>query len=264
MGAAPHRGRSRLGLARRHRHVPPRQSGARRRRKPPHRPAHPARRKGALPPRLRPRPAAAGALRELAGGGRHRRPRHVVDAAATGHGGARRGAAQHADPHVPRTLPRTRRRHRARDRAAPASARGRRPGDHARDAHGLRDADVRRGAGPHRGVLVPPAPPAAVAHAVARRRDDLRLAALPRSRPPPRAPGGRDWRHRRRRGLVSGSLVIEVVFSWPGMGQLMYNAALGRDLPLLLGGTIVATVAVVAGNLLADAAYALADPRVRM
>jgi peptide/nickel transport system permease protein len=64
--------------------------------------------------------------------------------------------------------------------------------------------------------------------------------------------------------LVSGSLVIEVVFSWPGMGQLMYNAALGRDLPLLLGGTIVATVAVVAGNLLADAAYALADPRVRM
>lgn len=64
--------------------------------------------------------------------------------------------------------------------------------------------------------------------------------------------------------LVSGSLVIEVVFSWPGMGQLMYNAALGRDLPLLLGGTIVATVAVVAGNLLADAAYAVADPRVRV
>jgi peptide/nickel transport system permease protein len=64
--------------------------------------------------------------------------------------------------------------------------------------------------------------------------------------------------------LVSGSLVTEVVFSWPGMGQLMYNAALGRDLPLLLGGTIVATVAVVAGNLLADAAYAVADPRVRV
>ena len=64
--------------------------------------------------------------------------------------------------------------------------------------------------------------------------------------------------------LVSGSLVIEVVFSWPGMGQVMYNAALGRDLPLLLGGTIVATVAVVVGNLLADAAYALADPRVRL
>ncbi|HVN74867.1 MAG TPA: ABC transporter permease [Thermoanaerobaculaceae bacterium] len=64
--------------------------------------------------------------------------------------------------------------------------------------------------------------------------------------------------------LVSGSLVIEVVFSWPGMGQVMYNAALGRDLPLLLGGTIVATAAVVVGNLLADLAYAVADPRVRV
>jgi peptide/nickel transport system permease protein len=64
--------------------------------------------------------------------------------------------------------------------------------------------------------------------------------------------------------LVSGSLVIEVVFSWPGMGQVMYNAALGRDVPLLLGGTVLATVAVVAGNLIADIAYAIADPRVRL
>ncbi len=64
--------------------------------------------------------------------------------------------------------------------------------------------------------------------------------------------------------LVSGSLVIEVIFSWPGMGQVMFNAALGRDLPLLLGGTIVATVAVVVGNFLADVAYAVADPRVRV
>jgi peptide/nickel transport system permease protein len=64
--------------------------------------------------------------------------------------------------------------------------------------------------------------------------------------------------------LVSGSLVIEVVFSWPGMGQTMYEAALARDVPLLLGGTVLATVAVVAGNLLADLAYAIADPRVRL
>ncbi|MFI5143854.1 MAG: ABC transporter permease subunit, partial [Thermoanaerobaculales bacterium] len=64
--------------------------------------------------------------------------------------------------------------------------------------------------------------------------------------------------------LVSGSLIIEVVFSWPGMGQVMFNAALARDVPLLLGGTLVATVAVVVGNLLADAAYALVDPRVRV
>jgi peptide/nickel transport system permease protein len=64
--------------------------------------------------------------------------------------------------------------------------------------------------------------------------------------------------------LVSGSLIVEVVFSWPGMGQAMYTAALGRDLPLLLGGTIVATAAVVVGNLLADLAYAAVDPRVRL
>jgi peptide/nickel transport system permease protein len=64
--------------------------------------------------------------------------------------------------------------------------------------------------------------------------------------------------------LVSGSLVVEVVFSWPGMGQLMFGAALARDVPLLMGATIVMTVAVVAGNLVADLAYAVVDPRVRL
>ncbi len=63
--------------------------------------------------------------------------------------------------------------------------------------------------------------------------------------------------------LFSGSLVIEVIFSWPGMGRLMYEAALARDLPVLLGGTIMATAAVVAGNFLADVLYAAVDPRVR-
>jgi peptide/nickel transport system permease protein len=64
--------------------------------------------------------------------------------------------------------------------------------------------------------------------------------------------------------LVSGSLVIEVVFAWPGMGQVMYTAALARDVPVLMGGTILATVAVVAGNFVADLAYAVVDPRVRL
>jgi peptide/nickel transport system permease protein len=64
--------------------------------------------------------------------------------------------------------------------------------------------------------------------------------------------------------LVSGSLVVEVVFSWPGMGQLMYNAAFARDVPLLMGGTLVASAAVVIGNFLADLMHALIDPRVRM
>lgn len=64
--------------------------------------------------------------------------------------------------------------------------------------------------------------------------------------------------------LVSGSLVIEVVFSWPGMGQLVYTAALARDIPTLMAGTVVITGAVVLGNLLADLAYAWVDPRLRL
>jgi peptide/nickel transport system permease protein len=64
--------------------------------------------------------------------------------------------------------------------------------------------------------------------------------------------------------VVSGSLVVEVVFAWPGMGQLMYAAALGRDVPVLMGGALVATAAVVLGNWLADIAYAIVDPRVRV
>jgi len=63
--------------------------------------------------------------------------------------------------------------------------------------------------------------------------------------------------------LVSGSLIVEVVFAWPGMGRLMYTAALARDLPLLLGITLLVTAAVVIGNFLADVAYAIVDPRVR-
>jgi len=63
--------------------------------------------------------------------------------------------------------------------------------------------------------------------------------------------------------LVSGSLVVEVVFSWPGMGRLMFDAALARDVPLLMGGTVLATAAVVVGSALADLTYAAIDPRVR-
>lgn len=63
--------------------------------------------------------------------------------------------------------------------------------------------------------------------------------------------------------LVSGSLVVEVIFSWPGMGQVFYAAVTARDVPLIQAGTVLVTAAVVAGNWLADAAYSLADPRVR-
>ena len=64
-------------------------------------------------------------------------------------------------------------------------------------------------------------------------------------------------------GLVGGSVVIEVLFAWPGMGRLAYQAVLARDTPLVLGCVWVASVAVVAGSLLADLLSALLDPRVR-
>jgi peptide/nickel transport system permease protein len=63
--------------------------------------------------------------------------------------------------------------------------------------------------------------------------------------------------------LASGSAVIETIFSWPGLGQVFYNAARARDIPLVLGGTLLATAVVLAGNLLADVLYAAVDPRVR-
>lgn len=63
--------------------------------------------------------------------------------------------------------------------------------------------------------------------------------------------------------LVSGSVVVETVFSWPGMGRLLWWAAQARDVPLILGITLVGAVAVILGNLAADLLYAAADPRAR-
>lgn len=64
-------------------------------------------------------------------------------------------------------------------------------------------------------------------------------------------------------GLLGGALVVEVVFSWPGMGRLLYEGVLARDYPLVLAATFVFGVLVVVGNLAADLLYAALDPRVR-
>ncbi len=63
--------------------------------------------------------------------------------------------------------------------------------------------------------------------------------------------------------LVAGAIFIEVVFNYPGMGLAFYNAALNVDYQILLGFTVLATVATILGNLLADIGYAVLDPRVR-
>lgn len=63
--------------------------------------------------------------------------------------------------------------------------------------------------------------------------------------------------------VLSGSIVVETVFNYPGMGLLMWTAAERHDYPTLLGGAIVIGVATVVGSLLADVLYAAVDPRVR-
>lgn len=63
--------------------------------------------------------------------------------------------------------------------------------------------------------------------------------------------------------LLSGALIVEVVFSWPGLGQLTFLAISTRDYPLILGATALSAVVVILGNLLADVLHAILDPRVR-
>jgi peptide/nickel transport system permease protein len=63
--------------------------------------------------------------------------------------------------------------------------------------------------------------------------------------------------------MVAGALFVEVVFNYPGMGYQFYQAALADDVPTMLGFTLVATLATIIGNLLADVSYAVLDPRVR-
>ena len=63
--------------------------------------------------------------------------------------------------------------------------------------------------------------------------------------------------------LIGGDLFIEVVFNYPGMGLAFFNAALNVDYQVLFGITLIATLLTILGNLLADVAYAVLDPRVR-
>jgi peptide/nickel transport system permease protein len=64
--------------------------------------------------------------------------------------------------------------------------------------------------------------------------------------------------------LLSGSLVIEVVMSWPGLGPLLLESILARDLYVVVDGMLFSTLFLVAGNLLADLLLYWADPRIRM
>ena len=63
--------------------------------------------------------------------------------------------------------------------------------------------------------------------------------------------------------LVSGAVVVETVFAWPGIGRLLMSGLQARDFPVLLGIFLVVSLSVVVINLVADLSYGLVDPRVR-
>jgi peptide/nickel transport system permease protein len=65
-------------------------------------------------------------------------------------------------------------------------------------------------------------------------------------------------------GLIGGSVIFETIFSIPGVGQLFFYSVMARDYPLIMGMLLIVAVLTLVGNLAADVAYALADPRIRV
>jgi len=64
-------------------------------------------------------------------------------------------------------------------------------------------------------------------------------------------------------GLIGGSIIMETVFAWPGIGRLAYQAVLARDYPVVMTINTISAVLVLIGNFIADMLYAIVDPRIR-
>ncbi len=65
-------------------------------------------------------------------------------------------------------------------------------------------------------------------------------------------------------GLIGGSVIIESIFSWPGMGRLAYEAILARDYPVILADNFISAILVLAGTFISDLLYMIVDPRIRL
>lgn len=63
--------------------------------------------------------------------------------------------------------------------------------------------------------------------------------------------------------LFAGALFVETIFSWPGMGRLFWDAARGRDYPVLLGVVMITAVLIISANIVADLTYGFLDPQVK-
>jgi peptide/nickel transport system permease protein len=64
--------------------------------------------------------------------------------------------------------------------------------------------------------------------------------------------------------LVGGALVVEQVFSWPGIGQFTFQAAIAKDYPIVQAGVMIASTLLVVSYLLRDITYAIVDPRIKV
>ena len=65
-------------------------------------------------------------------------------------------------------------------------------------------------------------------------------------------------------GLIGGSVIIESIFAWPGMGRMAYEAILARDYPVILTVNFISAVLVLAGTFVSDLLYLVVDPRIRL
>jgi peptide/nickel transport system permease protein len=65
-------------------------------------------------------------------------------------------------------------------------------------------------------------------------------------------------------GLIGGSVIIEYIFSWPGMGRMAYEAILARDYPIILTVNFISAVLVLIGTFVSDLLYVVVDPRIRI
>jgi peptide/nickel transport system permease protein len=65
-------------------------------------------------------------------------------------------------------------------------------------------------------------------------------------------------------GLIGGSVIIESIFSWPGMGRMAYEAILARDYPVILTVNFITALLVLAGTLVSDLLYMVVDPRIKL
>jgi peptide/nickel transport system permease protein len=63
--------------------------------------------------------------------------------------------------------------------------------------------------------------------------------------------------------VISGAVITETVFSWPGIGRLFIESMDGRDYPVLMGLMVMGSCALILANLVADLAYSALDPRIR-